>query len=196
MSIWDAYSRVYDHLWVQKVSLGPTRRMVLKVLCVHNCFDGPLLDMSCGTGQLMSEVLAYYPRADITGVEPSALGQVAQRKGLTVIPQSIETLNLNRTYQTILCTHAFPYYKDPNLALDQLAYHLRPGGLLIIAHAHTNSIYDKCMLFLVKLTTTKAHYPKSEQMMQYLSSRFDVISEHKVNAKGIPSIVLYVAQKR
>lgn len=196
MAIWDAYVHIYDRLWVQKVSLGPTRRKVLEVLRDHGVQNGQFLDMSCGTGQLLTELKAAFPAASLEGIEPSALGQVAIDKGHHVTVATIEDLELPEAYDVILCTHAFPYYSNPQQAIQTLSRGLKPGGLLIMAHAHTENIYDRLMLALIKLTTSKATYPSTVDMHRYFKGPLHHLKTYPINAWYIPSIRLHVAQKR
>jgi len=196
MAIWDAYVKIYDRLWVQKVSLGPTRRKVLEVLREHGIQGGKILDMSCGTGQLLTELQAAFPTVTLEGVEPSALGQVAVEKGHRVTVATIENLELSDRYDVILCTHAFPYYSNPQLAIQTLMQGLKTGGLLVMAHAHTENTYDRLMLALLKLTTSKANYPSTADMLGYFKGELVHLKTYPINAWYIPSIRLHVAQKR
>jgi 2-polyprenyl-3-methyl-5-hydroxy-6-metoxy-1,4-benzoquinol methylase len=196
MGIWDRYKQVYDGLWVQKVSLEPTRLKVIDVLRQYGTLEGELLDMSCGTGQLLSDIEAAIPSLSLEGVEPSALGQVATEKGHRVIVGTIEDMCLTKAYDILVCTHAFPYYVDPSHAMTQFSACLKPGGLLIIAHAHTENLYDRIILALVKLTTSKAIYPSANKIHGLLQKDFVYREQIQVNQWYIPSIILHVAHKK
>ncbi|MDR0470013.1 MAG: methyltransferase domain-containing protein [Peptococcaceae bacterium] len=52
--IWDDLAYKYDRLWVQRYSLAPTRREILSR--VRQRQVGRLLDVGCGTGQLIEAV--------------------------------------------------------------------------------------------------------------------------------------------
>lgn len=196
MGIWDGYKQIYDRLWVQKVSLGPTRVKVIDVLKQYGTLEGELLDMSCGTGQLLSDIRVAFPNFELEGVEPSALGQVAMAKGHKVTVGTIEDTYLIKLYDVVVCTHAFPYYDDPVHAIKQFSACLKPGGLLIIAHAHTENLYDRVVLALVKLTTSKATYPSADRMHGLLQADFDYREQLQINPWYIPSIILHVAHKK
>ena len=108
----------------------------------------------------------------------------------------MEALALDQKFGCICCTHAFPYYNAPEQALATFSEHLLDDGYLLIAHAETKSFYDRLMLCIVKLTTSKANYPKPDHMRRYLSTHFNICETVQINAWYIPSITLYVARKK
>ena len=196
MSKWDLYEKIYDRLWVQKFSLKPTRDHIIRHLRNLQLPNSHLLDMSCGTGQLLDDIRLSFPKLSSLGVEPSRLGQVAKEKGHAIVEASMSTLKLDRKFGCICCTHAFPYYEKPEQAISTFAEHLDENGYLLIAHAETQSIYDRLALTLIKLTTTKANYPKPEHMKRYLTPYFEICKTVKINAWYVPSITLYIAKKK
>ena len=202
MSIWDRYTHLYDRLWAQKFSLEPTRLAVtqsLKTYIESHALETPfeaLLDMSCGTGQLLSDLKTAQIASYYLGVEPSKLGQVAKEKGHMVTNENIETFDTLKSYDVITCTHAFPYYKDQALAIKRFSEWLNEEGILVIAHAETKTLFDRLVLVLVKLTTSKAHYPSPDEMTKMLTAHFKVLEHVQVNKWYIPSITLYVCQKK
>lgn len=202
MSIWDRYTSVYDRLWAQKFSLEPTRRAVVEALESYleaQQIEKPLealLDMSCGTGQLLSDLKTAGIASYYLGVEPSKLGDVAKDKGHMVTAESIETFDSLKKYDAITCTHAFPYYQNQALAIKRFSEGLKEQGLLVIAHAETKTLFDRLVLVLVKLTTSKAHYPSPDEMTKMLQAHFQVLNQVQVNKWYIPSITLYVCQKK
>lgn len=196
MSKWDLYENIYDKLWVQRVSLRPTRERIVEILKDLQLPVGKLMDMSCGTGQLLDDIKAHLPHLDIKGVEPSRLGVVARQKGHVVDVKSISEYSDEEKVGCICCTHAFPYYEAPKVAIKKFSEHLLGGGYLLIAHAETKTLYDRLMLPIVKLTTTKAVYPTPRMMLGHLEPEFEICETVQINKWYIPSITLYVARKR
>lgn len=202
-TIWNRYTKIYDRLWVQRVSLAPTRAAVLKAIKSYlpvTTIDLSLLDMSCGTGQLLYDLRAQWPKAKLLGIEPSDLAEVAISKGFHVERKTIqEAHTICDQFHIVTCTHAFPYYPDQAKALALLSNLLLPQGLLLLAHAESASLYDWFMLKIVKLTTSKALYPSPTLMKAYLSNNdlnLDLVDRIRVNGPGIPTITLYVLRKK
>lgn len=196
MGIWDKYEKIYDKLWVQKVSLGPTRKVIKRKLRALDPRGKSIIDIGCGTGQLLCEVQEAWPEASVVGVEPSKMGNEAARKGIKVIRASIASLRGKRLYDIALCTHSFPYYQDKPKAIKKLAQLIAPEGYLLVANACTNTLYDKIALGGVKITTSKAEYPSEKEMRAYLEPYFEVVEVVQINKRYIPSIQLYIAKKR
>jgi SAM-dependent methyltransferase len=196
VQVWNRYENIYERLWVQKVSLKPTRDCVIEVLKTLNIPCPSFLDMSCGTGQLLDDLNLHLPNLDGIGVEPSRLGKLARKKGHKVIESMVEDFSLDTQFGCVLCTHAFPYYTSPKEAIASFSRHTLANGYLILAHAETKRLYDRIALALVKCTTSKANYPTPTAMLNYLQPYYEICNTISINAWYIPSITLYVARKR
>lgn len=195
MSKWDLYEHIYDRLWVQKFSLKPTRDRIIEKLKRLTLPQETLMDMSCGTGQLLDDIKIHLPHLATKGVEPSRLGRVAREKGHEIIETTISELKMKSTFGCICCTHAFPYYESPEQAIQTFSDHLDDNGYLMIAHAETKTFYDRLVLPIVKLTTSSATYPTPRQMRSHLERHFDICDIVQINAWYVPSITLYIARK-
>lgn len=196
MSVWNLYEKTYEKLWVQRISLRPTRKAVMNVLKRLKLPVNSLLDMSCGTGQLLDDLKKELPEIQCIGVEPSLMRRAAISKGHIVLDSDVENFKSSEKFGCIVCTHAFPYFSDQREVISRFSKHTHEGGYLIIAHAHTKSIYDRLMLMIVKLTTSKASYPTHFEMVNYLEPYYIICEVVKINAWYVPSITMYIAQKR
>jgi len=192
MGVWDFYEKIYDKLWIQKVSLEPTRKCILKELDKIDMNAKTILDVGCGTGQLLDDMHAKYPSAVLSGVEPSKMANVAEKKGFTITKSTIEEFQSQDLYDVVICTHSFPYYSKQEKAFSDLLSFVKPGGLLLIANACNNTVYDKLALMLVELTTSKAHYPSQTEMLSMIQKNNKECKLIQINAWYIPSIQLFV----
>ena len=195
-SIWDFWAAHYNRLWVQKLSLGPTRLEIIRRIPEY---DGiKILDVGCGTGQLFGDLKETRKTSfDYTGIDASeAMLGVARSD----YPEAdFETVSLAECelpaggYDVIVCAHAFPYFSEKERMFRKLKQLLKEDGILLIAHASTNTIYDAAMLLLVKLTTTRAHYPSCRWMRELAKAHFSSPPEESRIGSSwfIPSIYLF-----
>ena len=219
--VWDFWSRFYDRLWVQRVSLGPTRRAVAAKLAGRLSPATRVLDVGCGIGELLGELFQGAVKdsagrfADghesspglFLGVDASPgmierarnrhpeltfeVRDASRLRGLTVGDE--DQGQGQSGFDVILCTHSLPYYADPERVLADMAALLGPGGVLMLAQASANSFYDEAVLSLVKLTTGTASYYSIEALKRLAAARFEVASVEKVpTAWFMPSIILMV----
>jgi len=160
--IWDFWAAHYDRLWVQRVSLGPTRAVLRAQLSARP--PGRLLDMGCGTAQLLNEWISLSGVADpdYTGVDASpAMVAEARRKHPAARLLCADVMNYDAgpaCFDTVVCAHAFPYMTDPVAVMARLAGWVRPGGRLWLAQACEETLYDRLVLAIVKRTTSHARY--------------------------------------
>ena len=69
--VWEKLAHKYNRLWVQKYSLGPTRREILKI-ALPMLEENPnlkILDIGCGTGQLIGEISSQYKELYYLGID-------------------------------------------------------------------------------------------------------------------------------
>ena len=142
---WDFWAKYYDRLWVQRVSLRPTRILVCEKIreiergerSDENAQETALLnilDMGCGTGQLYGDLVRALGKDQFhyLGLDPSG----------AMLEQAVEKFPQAAFFQTdvmhaepdqapfdvIVCSHSFPYYPDGEAALGKMAG-LREAGL-------------------------------------------------------------------
>jgi SAM-dependent methyltransferase len=102
---------------------------------------GALLDVGCGTGRLLLDLLAHGVDADGVDNSPEMLAlcrEKAAARGLSprLYEQPMERLDLPRRYRTVLVPScSFQLLTNPNdaaAALRGFGAHLEPGGLLAL----------------------------------------------------------------
>ena len=204
-AIWDFWAKRYDRLWVQKYSLEPTRREILLFLKEKLKADKnyKILDVGCGTGQLLRELKARYPKSklELRGIDFSKeMIQNATEKDNNISYQQIDVRNISNIderFDFVLCTHSFPYYENQSMAISQFADSLNAGGYLLLAQASQNTLYDQLVLSLVKLTTGKANYPSVNSILEMTETSFECETIIKIKERFfMPSIYLFILVKR
>lgn len=196
-NIWDFWASRYDSLWVQRYSLGPTRAEILRhVPRDEGC---RILDMGCGTGQLYGDLREHFGELGFryTGVDRSSgMLEVARRKypdADFVASRVSDYRSPDGAFDAIVCSHAFPYFADKADALREFRRMLDRSGLLILAQASTNCLYDRIALFFVKSTTSRASYPSEGGMKALAEPEFGAAPETIRISRGfpMPSIFLF-----
>lgn len=204
---WDRLAPRYDHLWVQKYSLGPTRRMVLEYIRslkpdLHSCLS--FLDVGCGTGQLMKEISDTYTKSQLIGVDnsPSMIDEASVRGiGRSLIMEiDISRPDCWVTYDSsvdiITCCHSFPYYANKEIVLSHLSRLLKDSGSAIFVQASVNGAYDSIVMHFVEKTAEKAEYLSVTQFRDMVSPYFKIYDEFKIKERFfMPSICGFVMRK-
>jgi len=158
-----------------------------------------LLDMGCGTGQLFGDLEDHFGDTPFsyTGVDQSErMVEAARAKypgGNFRVASAEGYRGADRTWDVIVCTHSFPYFPDKPHLLVKLHNMLKNGGVLLIAQASVNNLYDLVVLSLVKLSTSKAQYPSRRRMGAMAKPAFGSAPEETRISPSllVPSIYLF-----
>lgn len=202
---WEKLACKYNRLWVQKYSLGPTRREVLQIVLPKLEADPSLklFEAGCGTGQLIREIAGQYPQVDYLGIDAARnmIGIAAKSaKGPKIRFRlcPIECFAGTEKYDMILCTHAFPYFPDQEAALRKFAGLCNPGASVIIVNASTNSLKDLLINFFLKATTSKARYRSVREMKSlFQKTGFRLKNLQVIRERFyMPTIALFYLEKQ
>lgn len=201
-AIWDFWSNKYHKLWVQKYSLKPTREYILNDMKESFKPDDKirLLDLGCGPGELIEELLLNFKNINITGIDFSeGMLQISKNrnpKACHIKMDAADLSSINERFDIIICTHSLPYYKNPQNIMKELNRLTADDGKLYMGFASGNNFYDKLILSFVKLTTGPANYPSDAKFTQIINSYFKkeklkIIKE----APFMPRIAIYSLRK-
>lgn len=169
--VWEKLAHKYNNLWVQKYSLGPTRREVKKIVLplLEKNKELKILDIGCGTGQLIKEISDKYKMVNYLGIDVAEnMIDIAKKnnkgKNIKFKISSIETFDTVDRYDIIICTHAFPYFPNKEDMIKKIAGLCNKKGQVIIVNSSTNSLKDLIINFFLKSTTSKARYLSIDNM--------------------------------
>jgi len=130
------WSRTYDKSWIQRFAL-PVHQDMLDV--AGNLVAAPqsIIDIGCGTGQLLIKASARWPSAYLVGVDP-AIGMVevarSQTRGATICIASADSLPVaDSSADIVFSSLSFHHWADQTKGLREIARVLRPAGCLCIA---------------------------------------------------------------
>lgn len=143
-------SRLYDRVWRRftRITLACARAQIdlagVHMSAARAGRPPRLLDVACGTGVLLAQVLALLPNAEVFGVDASEAMLHQARQALAAWPAmqltqaavgTGPTAGLPYapgTFDLITYTNALHYAADPAATLAGLANLLAPGGQLIL----------------------------------------------------------------
>ncbi len=96
-----------------------------------------LLDVGCGTGVHLSHLAAHYPRVVGVDVSPSMLAEARLAfPELAFSEGDMRTFVLDDTFDVVTCLFSAVGYmttpRDLDVAIENMASHLAPGGVLIV----------------------------------------------------------------
>ena len=202
--VWEKLAHKYNNLWVQKYSLGPTRREVKKKVLplLEKNNELKILDIGCGTGQLIKEISDHYNKVNYLGIDVAEnMIEVAKKnnkgKNVKFKTSSIESFESNDKYDIIICTHAFPYFPNKQEMIKKMAGLCNKKGQVIIVNSSTNSLKDLIINFFLKATTSKAKYLSIDEMKKLFKSaklkvkKIEVIRERFY----MPTIALFHTER-
>lgn len=175
--VWEKLAHKYNNLWVQKYSLGPTRREVKKIVLplLEKNKDLKILDIGCGTGQLIKEISEEYSLINYLGIDVAKnMIDVAKKsnkgKNVKFKVSSIEDFESDDKYDIIICTHAFPYFPNKEEMIKKISNLCNKKGQVIIINSSTNGLKDLIINFFLKATTSKAKYLSIDEMKKLFKS--------------------------
>jgi SAM-dependent methyltransferase len=102
--------------------------------------DGSLLDVGCGSGELLRA--AHERGWTVQGVEPESSGaQRARQRGLAVVETLLEDSGLpERSYDVVSAFHVLEHQPDSRAFVSLLARWVRPGGHVVVEVPNWHSL--------------------------------------------------------
>lgn len=202
--VWENLAHKYNKLWVQKYSLGPTRREVKNIVLplIENNKNIKILDIGCGTGQLIKEISEKYKDINYLGIDV-AQNMIAEAekenkcKNVLFKVCPIEEFQTPEKFDVIICTHAFPYFPEKEKMLKKISSLCSENGKVIIANSSTNSLKDLIINFGLKATTSKAKYLSIKKMRELFERAELKLKDVKVIREKIymPTIALFYVER-
>ncbi|MDY0235583.1 MAG: methyltransferase [Gudongella sp.] len=195
--IWNFWAKKYDRLWVQKLSLKPTRDKITNL--IQKQLDSKelnMIDIGCGPGELISQIKNKSSSIFITGVDFSEemikISKIHNPEAEHFILDVNDLDSIDKSYDILTCTHSLPYYKDIREILNKFYNKLNPEGRIYLAFASGDSFYDKLVLSFVKLTTGPAYYPSDRVFREQLPDCLEVEAREVIKKRWfMPTIAIY-----
>jgi len=136
------WARSYDSSPLQRVLFGPIQKQIVERAASVSPAPGSILDVGCGTGQLLGRMARSFPQARLVGVDPAA-GMIAAARAsasrdsrATFVEAYAESLPFeDATFGLVTTTMSFHHWSDQPAALREVARVLAPGGAFLLADA-------------------------------------------------------------
>ncbi|MFQ5830306.1 MAG: class I SAM-dependent methyltransferase [Candidatus Methylomirabilia bacterium] len=146
-----AYDHDYYDAW-QGQARQRTRLWSRRLAAVEALAGAPgrLLDVGCGTGELLR--LAKTRGWEVTGTEISPYAvKVAETAGLTVAEGEVWEAGFPAgSFDIVTCWHVLEHTRDPKRLLDETHRLLRPGGRLLLATPNLNDRFFRAIYPLIR----------------------------------------------
>lgn len=158
---YNGFAFVYDKL-TENVDYGEMASRIIEVLKENNVLEGTVLDLACGTGNMIKSLKAKEPKYDFIGVDASEEMLTETRNKLSdmgfdtlLLHQNIENLDLYGTVKAAISTlDSVNHLAEPNIlykAFNRLKLFIEPGGLFLFdvntIHKHINVLSSNTFIY-------------------------------------------------
>lgn len=202
-SFFDRWSATYDAESLQALTYRPIHKVIIRWL--SDTQPSAVLDLGCGTGQLLADLTTTFPDAHLVGLDLSS-GMLTEAKarvagaGVGLVLGDAQHLPFPPdTFDVVTCNESFHWYPDQNAALEQLATTMRPKGRLVIASiAATTRTGEAVVRRLSRASGQPIHAVSPRHLAARLNrAGFDVIRQRRVPRLGlVPWPVVTEARRR
>jgi ubiquinone/menaquinone biosynthesis C-methylase UbiE len=158
-----AAAKDYDRRW--SFYVDSTTRETLARLRVRPA--DRVLDIGCGTGELLSRLAAKYPAASLAGLDPvPEMLAIAREKLSDKVDLRLGWANelpwADASFDIVVSCNMFHYVTHPVAAIREMERVLRPGGRIVITDWCDDYLACRvCNLYL--RLTSRAHYKTYRQ---------------------------------
>jgi ubiquinone/menaquinone biosynthesis C-methylase UbiE len=132
----------YDRSFLQRALFGPVQDATVAAAAGHSARPQAILDVGCGTGQLLCRLAARFPAAELVGTDAAA-GMIEQAQ--TAVPADLSVRFVqafaeelpfpDASFDLVTSTVSFHHWADQRRGLREVRRVLTPGGLFILTDA-------------------------------------------------------------
>lgn len=140
---------------------------------VFNAKGKRILDIGCGTGELILQIFNKDTSYQLTGLDLSSemLKTAKNKLGINADFVSGDAENLpfeDKTFDIIICNDSFHHYPHPQIALIEMNRVLKDGGTLIIGDCYQKGIARIVMNSLMRFSHEGDVKMYNEKEMKYM----------------------------
>jgi ubiquinone/menaquinone biosynthesis C-methylase UbiE len=189
----------YDDKWASYVE-GSVRETLRRL---PQNPAGRLLDIGCGTGAFLLAVTMRHPEMDIAGVDVSTdMLDVARRRlpeSAILRVASADTLPFpDGSFDIVVTTSAFHFFRVPDAALREIHRVLRPGGALVVTDWCDDYLTCRVCDRLLRLFAPAHHriYGSAECRRFLEREGFDAVAVEPYKISWLWGLMTATARKR
>lgn len=132
---YDVWARVYDLVWARYMEQTlPVAQRTAKVAPGDR-----VLDLACGTGELLHRLAQNVPGAELRGIDISSeMVDRARRKLATASRARVQQADAHdlpfadSSFDVVVCASTFHYFTHPRAVLAEVSRVCRSGGRLVL----------------------------------------------------------------
>ena len=182
MQIFEHSARFYDAIYTARKSYGDEAERLCAFIATArgNVPARTLLDVACGTGEHLTYLRQHF---EVTGSDLSPFMLAEARRKLPDVPfhqMNMCELELDRSFDVVTCLFSAVGYldgeRDLRQAVQRMAAHLEPGGVLVIEPALAPDQVRPAQVSSVAVDVQGAHVTRltsAEHLGGVLSVRFE-----------------------
>ncbi|MGQ0635632.1 MAG: class I SAM-dependent methyltransferase [Planctomycetaceae bacterium] len=192
----------YQGSWAQRLYCRPTSAILLRQLPSQPRLR--VLDIGCGTGQLLADVACRRADAQLHGVDltfgmlAAARAQLATAgvEAAFVRGDSARLPFAEASFDLLVCTHSFHHYPDQRQVVGEFARVLSPGGLAMVLDGDPGPLWGRILYDgLVAWFEGAIHHCTAAEM-QALFSDGGFCDIRQARTCAWSPVLLTVAQRR
>lgn len=131
------YDQAWDRQWDDMKKYGPMSRHIRRYIqkLIRPLRFRSVLDVGCGQGSLLQDLMHEFPGIEPHGVDISASGVEFARKrvpGGTFGVLDLVSQTTGRTYDLLVCSEVLEHIDDDRSAMKNLRRMCAPGGHLVV----------------------------------------------------------------
>lgn len=153
---------------------------------IIHCYGDEVLDLGCGTGALMAQVISEDYRRNVTGIDISkqmitVAKQNLGNKAVLVIGDSEKLPFSDQYFDVVYCNDSFHHYPNPQKVIEEVYRVLKVGGTFIIGDTYLPIVARQIMNIVIKFNHDgDVRIYSKKEIISLLSENFHTVKWQKI----------------